>query len=83
MHEALTSAAGYLRQLSEVEDDDPIEVKPILLQRLESAAQSAKKEMSGERENTVHSVATSTAQMFHHADAPVRRYRRTDQNVEY
>lgn len=48
MPDALTSAAGYLRQISEAEDDDPIEVKPILLQQLESAAQSAKKDMSGE-----------------------------------
>ncbi|KAA6408891.1 MAG: hypothetical protein FRX48_07235 [Lasallia pustulata] len=45
MPEALTSAAGYLRQLSELEDDDPIEIKPVLLQYLESAAQGAKKEM--------------------------------------
>lgn len=50
MPEALTSAAGYLRQISEVEDDDPIEVKPILLEQLELAAQRAKKEMSGECE---------------------------------
>lgn len=48
MSEALRLAAGYLRQLSEVEDDDPIEIKPALLEQLESAAQGAKKEMSGE-----------------------------------
>ena len=48
MPEALTSAAGYLRQLSELEDDDPIEIKPVLLQQLESAAEGVKKEMLGE-----------------------------------
>ena len=48
MPEALISAAGYLRQLSEVQDDDPIEIKPALLEQVELAAQSAKKELSGE-----------------------------------
>ena len=48
MPEALSAAAGYLRQIAEVKDDDPIEIKPVLLERLESAAQGAKKEMSGE-----------------------------------
>jgi len=47
MSETLNSAAGYLKQLSELEGDDAIEVKPAIVDQIESAAQDAQQELSG------------------------------------
>ena len=45
MPEILDVACGYLRQFPDMDDKDPIEVPPDLLQVLDSAATEAKKEL--------------------------------------
>ena len=45
MPEILEATCGFLRQIPEIDDKDPIEVPPGLLEELENAATEAKKEL--------------------------------------
>ena len=45
MPEILKATHDYLQQLSKLDDEDPIEVSPMLLQSLEDAAKEAKDEL--------------------------------------
>ena len=45
MPEILEATRGFLRQISDTDDKDPIEVPPGLLQELDNAATAAKKEL--------------------------------------
>lgn len=49
MPEILEAACGYLRQIPNLDDKDPIEVPPDLLQVLDNAATEAKKELGCKR----------------------------------
>lgn len=43
--EILEATCGFLRQIPDLDDRDPIKVPPALLQELENAATEAKKEL--------------------------------------
>ena len=43
--EVLEATCGFLRQISDFDDKDPIEVPPDLLQALDNAATEAKQEL--------------------------------------
>lgn len=45
MPEILEATCGFLRQIPDLDDEDPIEVPPDLLQELDKAATEAKKEL--------------------------------------
>lgn len=45
MPQILEATYGYLRQIHDLDDKDPIKVPPSLLQVLENAATEAKKEL--------------------------------------
>lgn len=45
MPDILKATHNYLRQLSKLDDEDPIEVSPMLLQALEDASKEAKDEL--------------------------------------
>ena len=45
MPEILEATCGFLRQIPDIDDNDPIEVPPGLLQELDNAATEAKKEL--------------------------------------
>lgn len=47
MPEILEATCGFLRQIPDLDDKDPIEVPPDLLQVLDNAAMEAKKELEG------------------------------------
>ena len=49
MPDILEATCGYLRQLPNMDDKDPIEVPPDLLQELADAATKAKKELECKR----------------------------------
>ena len=45
MPDILKATHDYLQQLSKLDDEDPVEVSPMLLQTLEDAAKEAKAEL--------------------------------------
>lgn len=45
MPEILEATCGFLRQIPDIDDKDPIEVPPGLLEELDNAATEAKKEL--------------------------------------
>ena len=45
MPDVLKATHDYLQQLSKLDDEDPIEVAPMLIQALEDAAKEAKGEL--------------------------------------
>ena len=45
MPEILEATCGFLRQIPDLDDKDPIQVTPDLLQELDNAATEAKKEL--------------------------------------
>lgn len=45
MPEILEATSGFLRQIPDIDDNDPIEIPPGLLQELDDAATEAKKEL--------------------------------------
>ena len=45
MPEILEATSGFLRQIPDIDDNDPIEIPPGLLQELDNAATEAKKEL--------------------------------------
>ena len=48
----LEATCGFLHQLPDVDDKDPIEVPPGLVQALDNAAKEAKEELQGKRTAT-------------------------------
>lgn len=57
MPDILEATCGYLRQLPNMDDKDPIEVSPDLLQELNDAATEAKKELECKKRTTWHNEA--------------------------